>query len=354
MSNIVAFPPRQERKPAQDLAALCAGVAGARRLPDDVHWLKENAELLGVLAATGANLPHDALVPYDEFYDGIEEKLRFYPQYYRFFVSICLDLEDLGLDGCKGAALCKWAAAVGLADAELSDLQRAEARRLLARRGAAKPVGQGALGARLRGFIERPSTFALPNKKAAYELTHIVFYLSEYGHEDPQLSEAAITSLEYVGVVAYLDQDHDLLAEVCIALRFAGYTPSSIWTEAVATAHNQIVPMSQAEAPSEADGYHAYLVTGWAQAVAGNRCFEGDMSGYPLSFVDQSRTTSALRPLSECLLDLGNVRSGDWSGMRGQVIPYLDAQSSEILRRAEESTDKFSGFFEQFARVSGA
>lgn len=354
MSNILAFPTPQERPPAQDFAALCAGVAGARRLPDDVHWLKENAELLGVLAATQTNLSLEALRPYDEFYDTIEEKLRFYPQYYRFFVSICLDLEDLGLDGCKGAALCKWAAAVGLADAELSDLQRAEAQRLLARRGAARPVGEGDLGARLRGFIERPSTFALPNKKAAYELTHIVFYLSEYGRHDPMLSETALTSLEYVGVVAYLDQDHDLLAEVCIAMRFAGYTPSPIWSDAVAVAHDRIVPTSRAEAATEADGYHAYLVTGWAQALAGDSCFEGDMGGYPLSFVDQGRRTSALRPLSECLLDLGNVRSGDWSGMRGQVIPYLDPHSSEILRQAEESTDKFSGFFEQFARVSGA
>jgi len=351
MSNILAFQPKPRVTSGDKHAALLAGVANARRLPDDVFWLKENAELLGILAACDVKLPLGALAPYEAFYDEIEEKLRFYPQYYRFFLSICLDLEDLGLDGCKGASLCDWAASVGLADAELSDLQRAEARRLLARRGAAAPVNEGRLGARLRAFMERPATFALPNKKAAYELTHIVFYLSEYGRQDPQLSDAAITSLEYVGVVAYLDQDHDLLAEVCVALRFAGRTPSAVWSDAVAQAHALIKPVAHT---AVADGYHAYLVTGWAQAVAGQGFYEADVSGPELHFEDLSRSASALRPLSECLLDLGPVRSGNWNGMRAQVMPYLDPQSSEILLQAEGSTDKFGTFFEQFARVAGA
>jgi hypothetical protein len=352
MSNILTFTPKPRRTAADTLVALCAGVAHDRRLPDDVFWLKENAELLGILAATNAELPVSALEPYQEFYDQIEEKLRFYPQYYRFFVSICLDLEDLGLDGCKGASLCGWAASVGLADAELSDLQRAEARRLLARRGAAKPVSEGALGDRLHNFMERPATFALPNKKAAYELTHIVFYLSEYGACDPELSEAAITSLEYTGVIAYLDQDHDLLAEVCVALRFAGRTPSDIWTQAVAAAHARITPMASASV--DADGYHAYLVTGWAQAVAGGPCFEAEIPGSQLFFADPGRHGSALRPLSECLLGMGAARRGNWTGMRGQLIPYLDPTSCDILAQAEASTDKFGGFFEEFARAAGA
>lgn len=352
MSNILTFPPQRPRSTVQDFAALCAGVAETRKLPDDVFWLKENAELLGVLAATGTPLSLAGLRPYEAFYDEIEEKLRFYPQYYRFFLSICLDLEDLGMDGCKGASLCKWAAAVGLADAELSDLQRAEARRLLARRGAANPVSEGLLGTRLRNFMERPSTFALPNKKAAYELTHIVFYLSDYGKYDAELSEAAITSLEYVGVIAYLDQDHDLLAEVCTALRFAGVSPSEIWTEEVAAAHERIMPASEASAST--DAFHAYLVTGWAQLVANAPAFQAPLPHGSLAFVDKGRRASALRPLSECLLDLGEVRSGDWTGMRGHVFPYLDAHSCDILVRAEASTDKFDGFFEQFARASRA
>jgi hypothetical protein len=87
------------------------------------------------------------------------------------------------------------------------------------------------LNDRLLHFINCAETFALPNKKAAYELTHIVFYLSEYGRRDPHLDNRAIQSLNFVGILAYLDQNADLLAEVCIALRYAGQAPSKIWED---------------------------------------------------------------------------------------------------------------------------
>ena len=352
MSNIIAFQPAQQRSRADNLTALMAGLAQERRRPDDVFWLKENAELLGVFAATGAQLRPADLIPYTEFYAQIEERLRFYPQYYRFFLSICLDLEDLGFGGRKGEALCQWVAANGLAAAELSDLQRAEACRLLARRGAADPIADSALGDRLRGFSERAATFALPNKKAAYELTHIVFYLSEYGQRDPGLSTAALTSLEFAGLLAYLDQNHDLLAEVCTALHFAKAKLSPIWTDAVARAHAQIAPKAGPQDTGH-DAFHAYLVTGWAQAVRGDPSFEREVPWGPLHFAGPPEPASALRPLSECLYDLGTARSGDWSGMRGHVVPYLDPACREILKRAEASTTRFDAFFEGFARANG-
>ena len=352
MSNVISFRPAPVISRTENLAALLQGVSEGRRPKDDVFWLKENAELLGVLAATSEPLAADALAPYADFYDGIEEKIGFYPQYYRFFLSICLDLEDLGMPGNKAEALCNWVASTGLAQSELSDLQRAEARRLLARRGAAKSVSEGALGERLRHFVERYETFALPNKKAAYELTHIVFYLSEYGKCDPELSTAARTSLEYAGVLAYLDQNHDLLAEVCTALHFAGGTPSDIWSDAVSLSHLNMRPTLEMPASPMADAYHAYLVTGWAQLVMDAPGFEAEVPLGPLFFASDMMSSSALRPLSECLYDLGTGRSGDWSGMRGQVIPYLDPATSAVLQRAEASTDKFDAFFEGFARAT--
>ncbi len=352
MSNIVAFQPAKRLSRADNLTALIAGMAQARRRPDDVFWLKENAELLGVLAATKEPLKADALAPYTEFYDQIEEKLRFYPQYYRFLLSICLDLEDLGFTGKKGETLCDWAATAGLAQAELSDLQRAEACRLLARRDACAPISQGALGERLHRFVERAATFALPNKKAAYELTHIVFYLSEYGARDPQLSQAALTSLEFAGVLAYLDQNHDLLAEVCTAMRFAGAEPDAIWSDAVAQAHERITPsVASGEGPLM-DGFHAFLVTGWAQAVRGAPNFEQVIPQGPLHFVADAQAPGVLRPLSECLYELGSKRRGDWAGMRARIMPYLEPASRDILQRAEASTSKFEAFFEGFARAS--
>lgn len=201
-------------------AAISAMFATRRRARGDVFWLKENAEWLGILTQLEGAQDAASLDPYRDFYATIPEQLAFFPQYYRFFLSLCLDLEDLGMTGTLGADLCRAVAAQGLAEAELSDLQRAEAARLLARRDAG--TFDAALDGRLRRFIGRSETFALPNKKAAYELTHIVFYLSEYGRKNPKPSAAVLTSLTYAGIVAFLDQDADLLAEICVALRFAG------------------------------------------------------------------------------------------------------------------------------------
>ncbi|MEW9918692.1 hypothetical protein AB2B41_03700 [Marimonas sp. MJW-29] len=301
MSNVVAFPRRAAPDRQQNIAALLENVCLNRRSPDDVFWLKENAELLNLLVSINEPVAPAALSPFEGFYEGLEERLRFYPQYYRFFLSICLDLEDLGLRGEKGKSLCLWAAASGLAGAELSDLQRAEARRLLSRRGEAEPVSAGALGERLRRFVERSQTFAIPNKKAAYELTHIVYYLSEYGRTDPGLSEAALTSLEFTGILAFIDQNYDLLAEICTAIDFAGGTPSPIWRKAVADAHVAIRPEAAERGPAAHDAYHTYLVTGWSQAVSGGGCFDAEITPGPFRFVDDTRSSGVLRALSECL-----------------------------------------------------
>lgn len=353
MSNIISFPTRPVSCRKENLVQLMGGLAQDRHRSDDVFWLKENAELLGMMASTGMKFSEAELRPYEEFYDCMEERLQFYPQYYRFFLSICLDLEDLGLDGAKGAGLCRWVAQNGLAEAELSDLQRAEACRLLARRDAVDPASLAGLSARLQEFTERAATFALPNKKAAYELTHIVYYISEYGKRDPQLNEGTLTSLEFAGVLAYLDQNYDLLAEVCTALIFAGAEVSKIWSDAVADAHAQIIPTAGPAKSPALDAYHAYLVTGWAQHAAGAASFEHSVPEGPLHFDAPMRGPSALRPLSSCLYDLGNARSGDWSGMRGRIVPYLDADSRDILQRAEASSSKFGEFFQGFARANG-
>ena len=114
-----------------------------------------------------------------------------FAQYYRFYLSIFFDLEDMGLKVDVSGQMCVWVAAQGLAEAELSDLQFGEVSRLLARRGTKVFIDLG-LDDRLRQFINRSATFALPNKKTAYELTHIVFYLSEYGRRDPNLDCGAV------------------------------------------------------------------------------------------------------------------------------------------------------------------
>ena len=348
MSNVVTFRLPAKASQPQRQALLLDSFATHRRGPDDVYWLKENAEVLNVLESTGAQLAQGALEPYRGVYEGIRERIRFFPQYYRFLLSICLDLEDLGMPGQTGAALCDWAAQLGLAQAELSDLQRAEAERLLARRGCATP--DPALEARLRAFISRSDTFALPNKKAAYELTHIVFYLSEYGRHDPKLCPDSIRSLQFAGLLAYLDQNADLLAEVCVALRFAGQTPSVIWEDWLRDCLSGFM-LTDAPEYGLNDAYHEYLVTSWWAEFADAPAFPGDFAPGLIGFQRQNLLPGPLRAMSETMFSLGAARSGDWMRMRPHVADALEEQAHGILSAAEQSSELFDAFFEGFARA---
>ncbi|MFK7880555.1 DUF6902 family protein [Roseobacter sp.] len=347
MSNVVSLGLPRRPGLADRQALLIDNFARNRRATDDVFWLKENAEILNILATSGALLNEGALAPYDLVYAGLEERLKFFPQYYRFLLSICLDLEDLSVGSSKGTALCHWASQMGLADSELSDLQRAEALRLLNRRGIT--CEDTALKDRLHRFINRSETFVLPNKKAAYELTHIVFYLSDYGVINPQLDEAAIASLEYVGLLAYLDQDVDLLAEVCVALRFAGGTVSAIWEDWIAREMNGFV--LQASNTGRHDAYHEYLVTSWWAMFAEQRSFPGVASENGLHVTRHATRKGPLRAMSEYMFHLGPARNGDWEAMRQKMTDAVGAEGVDILTGAEKSCQRFGAFFEGFARI---
>ncbi|MEL6807773.1 MAG: hypothetical protein AAFO97_08325 [Pseudomonadota bacterium] len=352
MSNIIALnaPPRRQRL-CDRTYALVDCFARQRRIPDDVFWLKENAELLNILECTGRSLSEADLEPHRAFYDQLPERISFFPQYYRFLLSIGLDLEDLGVPGNQMERLCTWVGTQKLADAELSDLQRAEARRLLARRG----VGTGRVDAhlddRLRAFISRPETFALPNKKAAYELTHIVFYLSEYGRRDPQLGSHALMSLEYAGILAHLEQNMDLLAEICVAMRHAGRVPSPIWEDAV-RANLSAFSIVEDDDMGLSDHYHEYLVSTWAMLAAG-----GDDTGCAVPvgrsvFVRPDGAPAVLRAMSAALMSFGQTRSADWTQMEAGVLDILDADGARTLQTTVASSAVFEQFFETFARAT--
>lgn len=351
MSNIVTFQPLMQQNQDTRLSALITAVVDGRHGANDVYWLKEVAELLGVLASSGVTLPSGALDPLQEFYDRIEDRLHFFPQYYRFLLSICLDLEDLGIKGRRGQALCDWVAQHKFAEAEMSDLQRAEARRLLCRRGVGAPVDEGQLGVRLHRFMSRPATFALPNKKAAYELTHVVFYLSDYGRHKALLSDDALLGLHYAGILAHLDQDMDLLAEVCAALTLAKAPVPSAWTGAITESFRQIDLFADQAAPLS-DGYHLFLVTRWALGLMGA---QNELAQIPAGHLRFSLPDLAVRPLhgmSESLHDMGAARHSDWQRMRGHVLAYLAPEAQAILAEAESATSYFETFFECFSRAN--
>lgn len=352
MSNILAFrarPPRQTDD--QRHAALIATFADHRRGPDDVFWLKENAEMLNILECTGLGAPAAALVPFDEFHATLEHRLGFFPQYYRFMLSIALDLEALGVESNKAEVLVDWAWRQGLAQAEMSDLQRAEARRLMLRRGRDPMADDGGLDDRLRAFTARTATFAMPNKKAAYELTHIVFYLSEYGRHAPNLPPETRQSLHFAGTLAFLDQNADLLAEVCVAMRYAGLVPPALW-EAWIADEMRLYALRGPDAGSVLDDYHEYLVGNWALAQSGRPAFTAEVPPGQVIFHAADGRSTALREMSERMFATTAARSDDWGYMRSVITDGMTEPAQEVLLAAETATPDFAAFFVGFARAA--
>lgn len=352
MSIVVPFHP-QRRVPTQAdrCTTLATLFAEHRRAADDVFWLKENAEFLNILETTGLPVTDATLSVHRDFLAKAPDRLSFFPQYYRFFLSIALDLEDLGLPGDSGARMVEFAARQGLAQAELSDLQRAEARRLMQRRGV-DPIRDPGLDDRLRHFACRSATFTLPNKKAAYELTHIAFYLSEYGRRDPDLPDLARRSLHYAGLTAFLEQNADLLAEVALALTWAGESVPAAWTEwlGMETAGFAAEPVAE---PVRADDYHEFLVCNWYAAARGDAAFRTLVTAEPTVIHARPRA-APLGEISRAIYALDGARCGDWGVMRDRMQDSLAPETQTLLDLAAQSSPHFDAYFEGFARAGGA
>ncbi|WP_323040427.1 DUF6902 family protein [Gemmobacter sp.] len=349
MSNILTLPDmRRRRAPAAAPGRLVELFALHRHGPGDVRWLKENAEILRLLVATGQAVEPEALHRiHAATARDLATRLTFFPQYYRFFLSIAQDLQALGLTGLDAGALVARAYADGLPEAEMSDLQRAEARLFGQRIGMAS--GDDGLTDRLLRFAGRSATFALPNKKAAYELTHIAFYLSDYGRHAFENAAGLTESLEYAGLIAWLEQNTDLLAEICLALRFCGATPPAVWDQGVAADLAQ-VHIGPADGAAAGDDYHCWLMAAWSASAAGGRPLDRLLPGGALAFA-APRRTSALHELSAALMDLDAARSADWSVMRRRLAGRLSAPALDIVDSAAASTPAFQPFFARFARV---
>lgn len=341
---------RRATAPSASSVDFTSCFAQTRRSENDVFWLKENAELLNILECTGQNESNISLSVYDSFYNGIERRICFFRQYYRFLLSICLDLEELGMPGEKGEMLTHWVAQQKLPLAELSDLQRAEAERLLNRRNVG--VRDPGLSDRLRAFVANEKVFALPNTKIAYELTHIVFYLSEYGRKDPLLPDQARQSLINTGLVAYLDQNMDLLAEICIALRFANVTPPEVWENCLARS----LRAYQFEAhgfDGTHDDYHTYFVGSWWSMLRGTQGFTHSLPG-PATAIWSDAGSSALKALSVLIYENEQMAARPWQMVRGQVLDHLAPQERRVVMDAETCVADFNRFYSVFGRAGFA
>ena len=350
MSNVIALNAPSRVTPLdQRISSLVECFAFHRRQGDDVYWLKENAELLNVLETTGTHPSEAALAPLAGFYKNLEERMEFFPQYYRFFISMACDMEDLGFGAGKAEHLASWANARMMPQGELSDLQRLEARRLMSRRNVEPFPNDPGLEDRVRAFCRSTEFFAIPNKKAAYELTHAVFYLSEYGRKDPNLDQATIDSLHNVGILAMLEQNSDLVAEVCISLRYAGETPPAYWENWLRRdRRGYYVEQDEYRA---GDDYHSYFMAFWVEATAGNPIFTDKYCQGSMSFYREKPDCVPLRDLSKVLLGLEGGRTSDWDKLQPLVEKTLAKNSLAVLNTVQESTSRFEAFFESFARA---
>ena len=111
MNNVIQLTVPSRIAPLEArITALLGSFATERRISDDVLWLKENAELLNILECTGHHVPTQALAVHAGFYENALKRLQFFPQYYRFLLSLVLDLEELGMPGDMGERRCAFAA----------------------------------------------------------------------------------------------------------------------------------------------------------------------------------------------------------------------------------------------------
>lgn len=347
MSNIVALrrPHFGRHTTVSALTVVPQMFAVDRRARDDAFWLKENAEILQILAATRTFCDISCYVPVAR---KLFSDLQFFPQYYRMFLSIGLDLHALGLPNVPVADMAAYVLDEGLAEAEVSDIHRSEAQLLLARAGMA--ADDAGLQARLAHFTAQSARFAVPNLRAAYDLTHVVFHAADYGRQTLTADADRTRSLIHAGIVAFLDDNMDLLAEVTIALRLSGGVVPTAWDAAVASdlARFSIEADHGDAAPD--DDYHAWLVQSWAGAVAnGGQVFGGHVPQGARLFRAQSTKTGTLRALSLALIEMGEARRPDWAHMRWRIASSLTAPQRAHLA-AVQDLPEFEGFFTGFSR----
>lgn len=348
MSNVVSLRHARPRGVDPAVPALIDLLALRRRNRHDPFWLKENAELVQILAAT-QHADCD-LAPIESLLSSLMSELRFFPQYYRLYLSLAVDMATLGVQGLPLDEMVDFVLSQRLMDVELSDTHRGEARLLMRRAGADLPEDP-ALDARLFHFSQNARGFCLPNRRAAYDLTHIVFHGSDYGRLNIATDPLRDQSLMHAGMVAWLEDNLDLLSEVVIAQVLSGATPPDLWVREIRKFASAVEFSAGHEGARFDDDYHQYLVSNWAVSVLGGSAFDGHIPA-SARLIHQRRTTGhALRELSLILLDMGDARTGDWARMSWRIRGRLSEPSRQRLE-AIEPLPEFEGFFEGFARAA--
>ena len=323
---------------------LVRAFANGRNNKVDFSFLKENGELLCIARSQGFLMEPRAQEFYQGFYSQAQSLLELYPQYYRFILGLVLDLEDLGLSGNVGRQICEQVRSDNLLAYDTSDIRRLEAIHLLGRRldiTAQEMEVRSGLIQRLEMFTSNAQRFYKFNRPLFYDLTHLVFFLTDYG----KTQETGLSNLEdcllSVGVLALLDNDIDLLSEVIIGLNYIGAVVPEYWKADILNKQANIqISFDQkliSDLSHSQDDYHVYLVLNWCLNAIGVPSFQDRFSGKTPSFKHEEAGESLLSKFSTLAHDrLMRGRRGALSSQ--EFLGTLNIAENNRLTLILEST----------------
>lgn len=269
-------------------------------------FLKENGELISVAVNAGFLIEPRALDLYMDFYRNAEALTRAYPQYYRFTLGMILDLERGGIGGEEGKLIAEYVTEEDLVMFDTSDVRRLESLTMLKQVGALSSKHQRLYSdiiRRVDDFIQNPGWYTKFNKPLFYDLTHIVFFLTDFGKKPLPLKCDITPCLMHMGLLALLDNDADLLSEVGMCLSYINQDIPAYWDEYL-TRYTDTIQISfngtvaSALNPS-VDEYHLYLVSNAYLAGQNKTSFKEKFRSKTPSFSIEDASQSLLSQLSE-------------------------------------------------------
>jgi hypothetical protein len=158
-------------------------------------------------------------------------------------------------------------------------------------------------------------------------------------------------ALEYAGTMAALEQNFDLLAEICVARRFAGFKDVPHWSGAVNKALDAVSCGAAPSGPQQ-DDYHWYFVSNWHAAQCGRTVFTAEPGGSGAWFCAPQTNMNLLGLLSAELQAPTLRGADDWVKMRHYLEGRLPESEAAHLEDVSEQAEHFQEFFAHFARCS--
>lgn len=337
----------------QSTSRLIELFATHRRGQHDAFWYKENGELLSSLRHTKSAVSTQDLAPHKARASTLASELKNFPQYYRLILGYALELSKLGMTEIPVQSLAEYVLKHNLIEAELCDLRRLNAYYLLSQCGIkdqeifANADDLASLKQRVLRFMGHWQTFAVPNISALYELTHAVFYLSDYGCCDTHITPDWKKSLLAAGAIAYLEDNLDTLSEIAICLAYCKFDVPEIWQQRLKRGFDEIEALPAAATPSLNDNYHKMLMTSWAVSKAAGKALTYPLPAGAGRFVlrdGSSKDGAALANLIKIRL---NFDTSDLVALeiKELIWPHIEPETKLRLDELSECITEFDDIF---------